>query len=121
MPAITDKKALYDALARHVIAYPDPNPATGQPWTVSERIDSILQIKAAVDAKLAELDAAAQAAEQAAEAARQAELQKAAAKADAVDGWLAALKQTDPERFEQLRRQPFDDQAAAAQADGVTW
>jgi len=116
MPAITDKKALYDALARHVIAYPDPNPDTGKPWTTAERIDSILQIKAEVDAKLAELNAAVQAAEAAADAARQAEMQQAAAKAQAVDAWLAGLRETDPERFEQVRRLSFAEQQALMEA-----
>ena len=118
MAAITDKKALYDALARHVIAYPDPNPATGAPWTTAERIDHIMAIKAEVDAKLQEIEAAAEAAAAAEEAARQAEIDASVAAAQAVDAWLAGMRETDPERFEEVRRLSFEEQKLLMETGG---
>ncbi len=104
-----DKKALYAAIARHVQAYPDPNPATNAPWTVAERIDDILRIKAEADAKIAELEAA-----EAAAARDPAAEQAARNRAGAVDAWLRDLSNTNPDEFERVRKLSFEEQAALA-------
>ena len=104
-----NKQALYDAIARHVQAFPDPNPQTNAPWTVAERIDDILRIKAEADAKIAELEAA-----EAAAARDPAAEQAARERAAAVDAWLTNLAATDPDQFEQVRRLSFEEQAQRA-------
>ena len=104
-----DKKAMYNAIAQHVQTYPDPNPATGAPWTVAERIDDILRIKAEADAKIAEIEAAEQAAA-IDPVAQQAAIDRAAA----VDAWLRDLSNTNPDEFERVRKLSFEEQAALA-------
>jgi hypothetical protein len=98
-----DKKAVYDAIASHAIAF--PTKPDGSAWTNAERVQDIMQIKAEVDAAIEKIESVARD-----PAAEQAAIDRAAA----VDAWLRDLANTDPDDFERVRFLTFEEQARLA-------
>lgn len=94
-----DKYKVYDALARHTLAYPGINAATGIEWTTAERIDDILKVKAEADAKLEAIAAAVVVPAVAVDTTEH----------DAVNNYLLNLQATNPAQFEIERKLSFDD------------